>query len=82
MASPSNVAPPFGTVSGPSERHALAALVFVQLLFGLWPVVGALAMREITPLLLIGVRLLVSGPLLFALTRPWRAKMSVAEVLG
>lgn len=76
MALTSNAAP------APTERHALAALLFVQLLFGIWPVVGALAMREITPLLLIGVRLLASGPLLFLLSRPWRARMSAAEVLG
>lgn len=73
---------PASAAARPSERHALAALLFVQVLFGIWPVVGALAMREISPLLLIGVRLLASGPVLFALTRPWRAGMSVGEVLA
>jgi drug/metabolite transporter (DMT)-like permease len=51
-------------------------------MFGIWPVVGALAMRDVPPMVLIGVRLLVSGPLLFALTRPWRAGMTGQEVLA
>ena len=50
-----------------------AALVTVQVLFGLWPIAGALALREVSPAALIGFRTLVGGPVLFVLVRGVRA---------
>ncbi|MEO1334685.1 MAG: DMT family transporter, partial [Myxococcota bacterium] len=44
-----------------------AALVAVQILFGIWPIAGALALDEVSPPALIGFRTLVGGPLLFLL---------------
>lgn len=50
-----------------------AALIAVQVLFGLWPVAGAAVLREISPTALVGFRLLLAAPA-FALFAglPWR----------
>ena len=50
-----------------------AALVAVQVLFGLWPVAGTVALGEISPAALIGFRTLVGGPILFLLVRGARS---------
>jgi drug/metabolite transporter (DMT)-like permease len=43
---------------------AHGALLVVQVLFGLWPVVGVIALRVLTPPALVGVRLAVGAPIL------------------
>ncbi len=58
-----------------------AALVAVQLLFGLWPVAGAAVLREMSPPALIGVRLCLGAPLLaLAAGLPWRERPSTADL--
>jgi len=47
-----------------------AALLVVQVLFGLWPVFGTVVMGHIAPEALIGLRTLVATPLLFLMFRP------------
>ena len=44
-----------------------AALVTVQLLFGMWPVVGTAAMEVVPPRALVGIRTLIGAPIMFAL---------------
>ena len=47
------------------ERARLhAALLAVQVLFGLWPVIGVIALRAMTPAALVGVRLMAGAPIL------------------
>lgn len=48
------------------------ALVAVQILFGLWPTAGAIALESITPPALIGYRTLIGGPLMFLAVRGYR----------
>lgn len=48
----------------PLALRVHAALFTVQLLFGLWPVAGAVVMRHMTPAALIGYRLGLGAPLL------------------
>lgn len=53
--------------------RALAAVLMVQLLFGIWPVAGAAAMGQVPPFAIIGYRVFLGAPLLFVLvvsTRP------------
>ena len=47
----------------------------------MWPVVGSIVLRHMTPRALVGLRVALAGPLLFLLTRPWRAKMPLRDVL-
>ena len=47
-----------------------AALLVVQVLFGLWPVFGTVVMGHMSPEALIGLRTLVATPLLFVMFRP------------
>ncbi|MEM7679243.1 MAG: EamA family transporter, partial [Myxococcota bacterium] len=57
-----------------------AALVTVQILFGIWPIAGALALNEVSPPALIGFRTLVGGPLLFLLlssSRRWPSRQDL-----
>lgn len=42
-----------------------AALIAVQVLFGLWPTAGAIALDALSPPALIGFRTLIGGPLMF-----------------
>jgi len=65
-----------------TRGQAIAALVATQLLFGLWPVVGTMVLARVPAAALIGVRIGVSGPLLFLIARPWRARMSTREILA
>jgi len=65
-----------------TRGHAIAALLATQLLFGLWPVVGTMVLARMPPAALVGVRIGVSGPLLFLLARPWRARMAGREILA
>ena len=60
---------------------ALTALVAAQVVFGVWPVVGKLVLPYLPARTLVGTRVGLSGPLLFLLTRPWRAGMNRREVL-
>lgn len=56
----------------PSSRWRVhAALLAVQLLFGLHPVAGAVALRQLSPSAIIGVRTLLGAPLLLLLARLW-----------
>jgi len=48
--------------SGPVAAHG--ALLVVQVLFGLWPVVGVIALRALAPPALVGVRLAAGAPIL------------------
>lgn len=52
------------------EWRVHAALLFVQLTFGAFPVVGKGVLAHLSPLALAGLRVLVAGPLLLALA--WR----------
>ncbi len=65
-----------------TRGRAIAALVTTQLLFGLWPVVGTMVLARVPAAALVGVRIGVSGPLLFLLARPWRARLSGREILA
>ena len=49
-----------------------AALVLVQVLFGLLPVAGALAMQEVSPAALTAFRLYLGAPVLFVIARLMR----------
>ena len=50
-----------------------AALVLVQILFGLWPVAGSAVMQHMSPAALIGFRLMLGAPLLaLAAGLPWQ----------
>ena len=63
-----------------TQGRALAAVLASQLLFGLWPVVGTLVLARVPAPALIGVRIGVSGPLLFLIARPWRARMPLRDI--
>lgn len=52
------------------------ALVGVQVLFGLWPIAGALALESISPAALIGYRTLIGAPLIFVGVRAYRRRIS------
>lgn len=53
------------TRSEPATRRSVhLALLVVQVLFGLWPVVGVYVMRVVSPAALVGIRTLVGAPLL------------------
>lgn len=58
---------------GPAPRSVHAALIVVQVLFGLWPVVGKYAMAYLSPAALVGVRTLVGAPILLGLAGLVRA---------
>lgn len=60
--------------------QALASLVAAQVVFGVWPVVGKLVLPYLPARTLVGTRVGLAGPLLFLLTRPWRAGMTRREV--
>jgi drug/metabolite transporter (DMT)-like permease len=71
---------PSRQLATPSVARAAAALVAVQLVLGVWPVIGVLVLRHVPVQVLVGARILLAGPLLLALTRPWRAGMSRREI--
>ena len=50
-------------------KNVVLALLVVQLLFGLWHLVGSAALKTLTPEALIGFRAFVSTPLLFWMAR-------------
>jgi drug/metabolite transporter (DMT)-like permease len=58
--------PPPSAVHSTERWRVHAALLLVQVLFGLWPVAGAAVLREITPPALIGFRTVSAAPLLLA----------------
>ena len=64
----------------PPYRLALASLLFIQLLMGVWPVVGKWLMMTVSVRVLVGVRILVAGPLLWLVARPWRNRMTAREI--
>ncbi|MBI5607948.1 MAG: DMT family transporter [Deltaproteobacteria bacterium] len=64
----------------PSVAQAALALLAVQLVLGVWPVVGVLVLRHVSVQVLVGARIVLAGPLLLLLTRPWRAGMSGREI--
>ncbi|MSP90652.1 MAG: DMT family transporter [Myxococcales bacterium] len=72
---------PSPTRQPPTRRTALVAVLFVQIAFAIWPVVGSIVLRHMTPRALVGLRVALAGPLLFVLTRPWRARMPWRDVL-
>mgnify|MGYP005842736337 CR=1 FL=1 len=55
---------------GRIDWHVHAALLFVQLTFGAFPVVGKVVLGHLPPLAVAGLRVLVAAPLLLALA--WR----------
>jgi drug/metabolite transporter (DMT)-like permease len=58
-----------------------AALLLVQILFGLWPVAGAAVLREMSPPALIGFRLLLGAPLLaLAAALPWQRPPALRDL--
>ncbi len=67
-------------LAAPSVAQAALALLSVQLVMGVWPVVGVLVLRHLSPQVLVGARILLAGPLLLLLTRPWRAGMTGREI--
>lgn len=58
----------------------MAALLAVQVLFGIWPVVGVQVLEHVSPRVLVGVRVAVAAPILFALARPWRTAMPFRDL--
>ena len=68
------------TLAPPPYRLAVAALIFTQLLTGVWPVVGKWVLQSVSVRVLVGVRILVAGPLLWLLARPWRHRMTAGEI--
>lgn len=64
----------------PPYRLALATLLLTQLLMGVWPVVGKLVMQTVSVRVLVGVRILVAGPTLWLLARPWRHRMPMRDI--
>lgn len=76
------VAPPTrGVIAAPSRDVALIALAAVQLLFGVWPVLGTRVLQHLSPLALVGARIWGAAPLLLLLVRPWRTLSQPREVL-
>ncbi len=65
----------------PSRQTALVALAAVQLLFGVWPVLGARVLQHLSPQALVGARIWGATPLLLLLIRPWRTLSRPREVL-
>jgi len=58
-----------------------AALLLVQILFGLWPVAGAAVLQVMSPPALIGFRLLLGAPLLaLAAALPWQRPPALADL--
>ncbi len=62
--------------------RAVVALALAQVVFGIWPVIGKLVLPYLPARALVGTRIGLSGPLLFLVTRPWRAAMTRREVLA
>ena len=61
-SSPRSSTPQKSIADGPFAAHG--ALLVVQVLFGLWPVIGIIALRSLTPPALVGVRLAAGAPIL------------------
>ena len=58
-----------------------AALVLVQILFGLWPVAGSAVMQHMSPAALIGFRLMLGAPLLaLAAGLPWQRPPAAGDL--
>lgn len=57
------------------------ALIAVQVLFGLWPTAGAIAMQSLSPPALIGYRTLLGGPLMFLAVRAYRRPPAVRDLV-
>lgn len=55
-------------------------MLVTQLLLGVWPVVGAIVLRELTPRALVGARVLLAAPILFVLAQVWRSGMARGDV--
>lgn len=72
--------PPAAAPSPPPYRLALASLLLIQLLMAVWPVVGKWVLQSVSVRVLVGVRILVAGPLLWLLARPWRQRMRAREI--
>ena len=69
--------------STPPRVHV--ALIVVQVLFGLWPVAGVAVMGHLNPAALIGLRTLLTAPILLLLFRPRlppRAEWAPLALLG
>ena len=60
---------------------AAAALVLGQVFLGVWPVVGVVVLREMPAQTLVGARILLATPLMLVVARPWRAAMSLREIV-
>lgn len=77
-------APARSRSDGPFAAHG--ALIVVQILFGLWPVVGIIALRALSPPALVGVRLAIGAPILaFAAglhRRPLPARSDLLRLAG
>lgn len=63
-------------------RKALIALLIVQVLFGVWPIVGVLVMQHIPARALVGLRILLAGPCLIALGRPWQVRLAPRDIVA
>jgi drug/metabolite transporter (DMT)-like permease len=60
---------------GQQRARVHAALLSVQLLFGLWPVAGASLLQHMTGAALIGIRLALGAPLLVLLSGVYRERV-------
>jgi drug/metabolite transporter (DMT)-like permease len=65
----------------PTRTAALVVLLLVQVIFGVWPVVGRVVLDHVSASVLVGVRVALAGPLILLLARPWRARMPASDVL-
>ena len=57
------------------KSRVISALLLVQVLFGLWHVVGSAVLQHLSPPALIGFRVYVSTPILLLLAGVWRNKL-------
>lgn len=58
------------------------ALILVQVLFGLWPVVGAGVLEEVSPRALVGFRTLLGAPLVFLLVPAARRPRPLSDLVA
>lgn len=66
--------------AAPPYRLALASLLLIQLVLGVWPVVGKWVMLTVPVRVLVGARILGAGPILWLMAKPWRNRMSGKEI--